>query len=170
MLYRINPQAFVKAHFLTFRDARTGKMCYFEIALQFIIAGFASYWHLKNHKVDSDTVGIVISAASIVAGLMLNLMVLIYTLLVSKVDSSKTTSSNLDDFRLLCEETLANIAFSVFLCVVLVVGSLLVLGPEGWLAKSGQGVMIFSGTILIVTLLVVLKRCYALISYNLGII
>lgn len=101
---------------------------------------------------------------------MLNLMVLIYTLLVSKVDSSKTTSSNIDDFRLLCEETLANIAFSVFLCVILVVGSLLVLGPEGWLANTGQFIMVFSGTILIVTLLVVLKRCYALISYNLGVI
>lgn len=170
MLYRINPQAFIKAHFLTFRDARNGKLCHFEIALQFILATFAAYWHLTHHKVDGDTVGIVISAASIVAGLMLNLMVLIYTLLVSKVDSSKTTSSNIDDFRLLCEETLANIAFSVFLCVILVVGSLLVLGPEGWLANTGQFIMVFSGTILIVTLLVVLKRCYALISYNLGVI
>lgn len=168
MLYRISPNAFIKEHFLTFRDYRTNNICWLEIILQFVFAAVIAAWHLYQHKVDPDTVSIIVSAASIVAGLMLNLMVLIYTLLVSKIDNNKTSTSNLDDFQKLCQETLANIAFSVFVCVILVVSSLFILGPIGFAANAGQFVMVFTGVVLLFTLLVVLKRCYTLISFNIS--
>lgn len=170
MLYRINPRVFIKEHFLTFKDYSSNKICWLEIIVQFGLAAVLAVWHVSHYNIDNpnDIVGIVVSAASIVAGLMLNLMVLIYTLLVSKIDQSKSTSSNIEDFQSLCKETLANIAFSVFVCVVLVISSLFLLGPAGYASTIGQFIMIYSGVILIFTLLIVLKRCYTLISFNIS--
>lgn len=168
MLYRISPLAFVKAHFKTFTNNRTGKVAWGEIFLQFFIAIGIAYWHLTKFTISTDAVGVVVSAASIVAGLMLNLMVLIYTLLVTKVDAKKTTETNFINFRKLCEETLANIAFSVFVCLILVLAAILKLGETGVIADIGHFFVIFSSVFLVIALLVVLKRCYSLIDYNIG--
>lgn len=165
MFNRMSPRDFVLAHFRTFYDFRTEKLCWGEILLQFVLAVGLGVVHVKYFTISSESVGVVVSAASIVAGLILNLMVLIYTLLITKVNSTRSTTSNDDTFRKLCEETLANAAFCVFACVVLVIGSICKLADKGIVADFGQFTMVFSGVFVVITLLVILKRCYSLVSY-----
>lgn len=181
MINRINPRQFIAAHFKTFYDYRSGKMSRGEIWSQFLLAAIAALIHVFWFKINDDAIGVVVSAASIVAGLILNLMVLIYTLLTTKLNSYNTeiqrmtdpllvqaTSSNLSAFRAICEETLANAAFCVFTCVILVVSAIMILTDVAIIKVAGQFFTVFSGVILIITLLIVLKRCYALIDYSIG--
>ena len=181
MINRINPRQFIAAHFRTFYDYSSGKVSKAELWSQFLLAGFAATIHVFWFKIDDGAIGVVVSAASIVAGLILNLMVLIYTLLTTKLNSYnaeiqrttdplviQATTSNLNAFRALCEETLANAAFCVFTCVILVIAAIMLLTDVKVINIAGQFFTVFSGVILIITLLIVLKRCYALIDYSIG--
>lgn len=181
MIDKINPGQFIAAHFKTFYDYSNGRASSGEIWSQFALAGVAAFIHVFWFKIDDGAIGVVVSAASIVAGLILNLMVLIYTLLTTKLNSYnaeiqrttdplvvQATTSNLSAFRKLCEETLANAAFCVFTCVVLVVSAIMLLTDVRVINVIGQFLTVFSGVILIITLLIVLKRCYALIDYSIG--
>lgn len=166
MFYRINPYEIVKAHFDTFYDYRTNKKCTGELFFQFIIAAILAFVHYWQFTIDSNTVGIIVSASSIVAGLLLNLMVMIYSLLNTKADSKNTTATELDDFKKVSNETLSNIAFCVFVCVIVVISSLLNLTDNIFIKSTGHVILIFSGVILIFTMMMVLLRFYRLISNN----
>ena len=181
MINRINPRQFIAAHFKTFYNYRSGAASKGEVWSQFVLAGIAAFIHVRWFKIDDSAIGVVVSAASIVAGLILNLMVLIYTLLTTKLNSYnaeilratdqeavQATTSNLSGFRKLCEETLANAAFCVFTCVILVISAIMILTDVAVIKIAGQFFTVFSGVILIITLLIVLKRCYALIDYSIG--
>ncbi len=164
MLHRINPGEIIRSHFATFYDYGSNTVCRGEIIFQLGLAALLAVIHFKNFTVDVNTVGIIVSVASIVAGLLLNLMVLVYSLLTSKVDSSKTTLSNHEDFKEVCKEALSNIAFSVLVCIVLVVSALMTLTDAFYINVVGHLVLIFSGTILILTIMIVLIRFYRLIT------
>lgn len=180
MLYRLNPWEIVKEHFATFYDYSNGmKLCKYEIVLQFIIAVCLAVLHVIYFKIDSTTVGIVVSAASIVAGLLLNLMVLIYSLIISKVNGVQVKSSNeasdvdnsvskseIDDFKGVGKETLSNIAFSILACIVLVFSALLTLSDNFVIYSVGHFFVIFSAILLGITILIVLLRFYRLIINN----
>jgi hypothetical protein len=144
-----------------------------EIVGQLALASALSVIHFLYFDVDSDTVSIVVSAASIVAGLLLNLMVLIYSLLssyiakseaqASNVNNPNRTSYNVENFKGVSKETLSNIAFSVLVCILLVISALMVLTTNVWIKSLGHLFLIFFGVMLIVTMMIVLLRFYRLI-------
>lgn len=166
MFYRINPYEIVKAHFDTFYDYRTNKKCTWELLFQFVIAAILAFVHYWKFSIDQNTVGIIVSASSIVAGLLLNLMVLIYSLLNTKADSNNTTAAELADFKKVSNETLSNIAFCVLGCVIVVISSLLTLTDNVVINSIGHVILVFSGVILIFTMMMVLLRFYRLIANN----
>lgn len=169
MIYRINPWEIVESHFLTFYDFNSGKLCKFEIYFQFILALIISGIHISNFKVEPTDVGIVVSVAAIIAGLLLNLMVLIYTLLSTRIQDESLTESTGEIVKKIGKETLANIAFSVLLSILLVIFALFNLTDNILIKYIGQFFMVFLGTLLTITVMMVLIRFYRLMNFILDI-
>lgn len=166
MISRLNPWEIVESHFLTFYDFNNQRLCKFEIFTQFSLALIFAFIHVKWFTVDSTDVGIVVSAAAIIAGLLLNVMVLIYTLLTSKMQEENLAAGTADIVRRIGKETLANIAFSVFVSILLVVFSLFNLTNNSTIKYIGQFLMVFLGTLLVITVMIVLVRFYRLMNFN----
>lgn len=166
MLYRINPWEIVKSHFLTFYDFKSNTLCKKEIGFQIFFASLVAAVHVKYFCVDSTVVGIVVSVAALIAGLLLNVMVLIYTLLTAKNPSGQTPTTTDFLVKKIGKETLSNIAFSVLTSIALVVFTLLNLTDYLYLKYVGQFGMVFLGFILAITVMIVLIRFYRLMSYN----
>jgi len=165
MLSKLNPRSFIVAHFETFKDYSTGKISRSEVLLFLLLPLVLAVIHVVYFTISEAVISIVVSAASIVAGLMLNLMVLLYTLVVSNKANAKVYS-NFDKFKLICRETLATVAFSVLLCVLLVVGALMCLTDSKIFYYFGWLVMVYSGVAVLFCLLIILKRSYLLIDFD----
>ena len=167
MLTKLNPSEIVSAHFRSMYRYDTGQRNWVEIAFHIGFPCLTTYFVLATTgQLANDVAGIIVSAASIVAGLMLNLLVLIYTLTYNTKNAVKP-ASNIDDFRTLAEELLASISFSIFLCIILVVASFVALYPEPTTAMIGKGVTVYTGTATLLCLLIVLKRCHTMVKFDL---
>ena len=166
MISRLNPWEIVESHFQTFYDFNSNKLCRIEIASQFLIALFFALVHVKWFVVEPTDVGIVVSAAAIIAGLLLNVMVLIYTLLTTKIQDDNLAAGTAEIVRRIGKETLANIAFSVLVSILLVIFALFNLTSNQTLKYIGQFLMIFLGTLLVITVMIVLIRFYRLMNFN----
>lgn len=169
MLSKLNPQSFIIAHFRTFTDYRTGKISRAEVLLFLLLPLLLAVIHVLYFTISEGVISIVVSAASIVAGLMLNLMVLIYTLVVNNKGNAKLYS-NFNDFNEICRETLATVAYSVLLCVLLVVGALMCLTDNAFFYHLGWLVMVYAGVAVLFCLLIILKRSYLLINFDFDVI
>ncbi|WP_242631076.1 hypothetical protein [Variovorax paradoxus] len=165
MIQKMNPWFLVREHFSTFYDYGTGKKSPAEYAFQIGFPAVAAILQLRLFAVSADVVSIVVSAASIVAGLMLNLLVLVYTLVFNNRESHDLYS-NFVDFKRLCRETLSTIAYSVLLCIILVVTAFFAL-TDGWIGTIGRFCMVYAGVSVLLCLLIVLRRSYLLINFEL---
>jgi hypothetical protein len=161
MLDKLNPMDIVSAHFRTFKDEKTENTSIPQILFQFAIAILLSCVHIKIYAINETVVGIVISVAAIIAGLLLNVMVLIYTLLTGRLNS---TSSNIAMIKSIGKETISNIAFSVLCSLLLVIASLLNLAEDSYTKNIGQFFMIFFGVFLIITILIILINFYTILE------
>lgn len=164
MLDKLNPMNIVRAHFRTFKNESTNKISKFQIFIQFAIAIFLGCLHIEFYKINEAVVGIVISVAAIIAGLLLNVMVLIYTLLTGRISAS---SSNVEMIRIIGKETISNIAFSVLCSLLLVVFTLLNLSSETYTQNLGQFFTVFFGSLLIITILIILINFYTILEKGL---
>lgn len=164
MLDKLNPMNIVRAHFRTFKNESTNRISKPQIVIQFAIAIFLGYLHIEFYKINEAVVGIVISVAAIIAGLLLNVMVLIYTLLTGRISAS---SSNVEMIRIIGKETISNIAFSVLCSLLLVVFTLLNLSSETYTKNFGQFFTVFFGSLLIITILIVLINFYTILEKGL---
>ncbi|WP_143044658.1 hypothetical protein [Delftia lacustris] len=161
VLEKINPAEIISCHFKTFLNARTKKMEWVAVALQVIVALCLAIVHVLYFKVSENVVGIVVSVASIIAGLLLNLMVLVYTLITGRLRISKSNASIVEK---LGGEIIANIAFCILCSIVLVIGSLLNLTDVRWINITGQFIMCFFGAIVAFTIMMILVNFYTIIK------
>lgn len=167
MLTKLNPTEIISAHFSSMYRYDTGRINWLEISFHLLFPLASSVLLLNTtENFTNDVSGIVVSAASIVAGLMLNLLVLIYTLAYNTKNSSRPIS-NLDDFKKLTAELLASISYSILLCILLVIASFLALSPNSTVASIGRGIAIYLGISTLLCLLLVLKRCYTMVNFDL---
>lgn len=167
MLSKLNPFAIVKSHYLSLRSFQTGKLSGAEITFHLgfpaILAGLHFYF---VPDISEGVISIIVSAASIVAGLMLNLLVLIYTL-VFNAKANPNPVVNLALFKEVSSESLSTIAFSILLCLFLVIASFLVLSRFPLISSIGRVLTVYFGTAVILCLLIVLKRCYVIVQQEL---
>ncbi len=161
MIKKINPGEIIAAHFSTFKKDRDSKICWGSIIFQIILALVLAFIHTKWFEVNENVVGIVVSSASIVAGLLLNLMVLIYTLVTGRLRISK---SNVSIMEKLASATIANIAFCILCSVILVVSALCNLTSIKWINILGHFSMCFFGTLVTLTIIIILVNFYTLIN------
>lgn len=167
MFTKLNPTEIISAHFRSMYRYDTDGINWPELLFHLLFPLIVSGVLLQTTgNFTNDVSGIVVSAASIVAGLMLNLLVLIYTLAYNTKNSSNPIS-NLADFKSLTTELLASISYSILLCILLVIASFVALSPNGAAASVGRGVAIYLGTSTLLCLLLVLKRCYTMVNFDL---
>lgn len=166
MFSKLNPIDIVLAHFRSLHSYDSNKLSITEMFFHILFPAFISaiiFWLVR--EVSETVVGIIVSAASIAAGLMLNLLVLIYTL-VHNTKSRTKQVSNFKEFRQLTSETLATIAYNVFLCIFLIVSAFFILSESYLLSAIGRLVTVYIGVSAILCLLIVLKRCHNIIQFD----
>lgn len=169
MLNKISPLGIISAHFDAMRDNSTGKIILSEVIFHITFPAFIAILHIYFFdEITENVASIVVSAASIVAGLMLNLMVLIYTLAYN-AKSAAVRISNFSEFQKISTETLTTISYTVFLCILLVIFSFLGIANVKFnsLVICSRFMMVYLGVASILCLLLVLKRCYSIVLFEL---
>lgn len=172
---KINVSKIVSDHLKTLRDRDSGKKYSNEDLAYFFGLPFLFSVILLGFKVRlNDTgVAILLSAFSILTGLLLNLLVLIFNLIDGhgNRDAEKATDNAtvLDaSLRLdLVEETFSNISYSIFLGIVLSALTLLGLSSNVWISIVSSALVFFGGMNLALTLMMILKRIHALLGIDL---
>lgn len=162
MVKKISFSQIVRDHIGTLVHYETLKRSYADIFLFFSIPAFFSFILWDRLTLDKDSINVLITAASIFAGLLLNLLVLIYTLIGKAKECTSTNRAKTK--KLLLEQTFANVSFCILVSVCLVITCLLKLLNSPVLNDILNIVIYFLTPLLVLTLLMVLKRIHALIS------
>jgi len=166
MLGKINVLKIIGDHLKTLRSLRTGKVLWSEIALFFIFPLAISIYsvYFQCFSFDSGQVNILIASLSILAGFLFNLLAMIF----GAMDKLKENASG-DDIKLaLVREIHINVSFSILLSVICII-LLLFYDCQIALLKPFFNMMAFFVIIsFFLTLLMVLKRIYIIMSKDLN--
>jgi hypothetical protein len=147
-------------HFKTLYDASTGKLSAIDIGVFIVIplvSGAINF--LLKITISLTAVGILVSALSVLAGFLINVLVLLYT--VKEVGPSQT---EIDDQKNLIKEVNANLLFSITLSIIsiLLLCGIRVFPDFTHLYFSSIIVIILANFLL--TLLMALKRLKLLLN------
>ncbi len=170
MLSQLNPTNIVEAHLKTLGSKRPNQVESIDKSevIYFFSSGlpFSAYQvavMTDGYFLPPDIVGVIVSAAAIVAGLLLNLLVLIYTLVQNRSD--KLTDSR-QLFIQVSRHAFYNISFTVLSSLTLVLVSLMCLANSVPIKIIGNILAFYFGTITSLALLMVLKKCHKLIEFD----
>jgi hypothetical protein len=157
-------------HISTLRDFGKQRGNPREIAFFFLIPIiWAGIQISLNYRTTDSLVNLLVTAASIFAGLLLNLLVLIYTV-ASRPERPEVSEIKRVLARDLLRETFFNISYGILVSVLLVISCLLLPqdGTTGSVQKSivDAFVYYFSAQ-LVLSLLLILKRVHALLRHEL---
>jgi len=129
-----------------------------------------------NMRLNGDIVGLIVSAASIFAGLLLNLLVLLYSILNSNERATLEVARNskgnyslgVEDIkeRELIEYTFYNISFSILISVMIVVSCLVVLTKFPILSRGAEIITYYAGFMLFIAVFQILKRFHSLLEHK----
>lgn len=167
MLGKLNPRRIVVAHWSAFRDYSTGRISRSEVCFQILAPACISLSYCYyGDGISEGVAGIIVSAASIAAGLLLNLLVLIYTLIYN-AKNDPSPIKNIDAFKQVSTEALATIGYSILLSLALVVASFfsLLSAPE-YIKYLIRFVTVYIGCSVILCILIVLKRVFVLVHFE----
>lgn len=161
MSSKIDVRVILKDHFLTLRDEATSRLSYIDIVVMFgIPALFAVASISVRAGVNDSYVGTIVSMFSIFAGLLFNVLVLIYSL--SPQDEVPSDQKG-EIRRRLLKQAFSNISYSILiaLAVVVILGLSLFVG--GWIEILLGALAIFLAVNFGLSLLMVLKRLHMLL-------
>lgn len=157
MFNKVNINNIIKDHLSTLKNDNTGKPDKEDILLFFLMPLLLSSVLVYLDIFLSDkAINIVITALAIFVGLLFNVIVLIFDL-VSK--NSKRPAK----IRLL-REILANISFSVLLCIIIIALTLLTFIDIYWIMLLAHLLAYFLILIFMINLFMILKRMYNLFA------
>lgn len=167
MLGKLNPGRIVAAHWSAFRDYSTDRIIWSEVAFQIFAPACVSLLYCYfGYGISEGIAGIIVSAASISAGLLLNLLILIYTLIYN-AKKDPNPIKNIDALKQVSTEALATIGYSILLSLglVIVVFFSFLSGPKlfEYMIKFFT---VYIGCSLIICILIVLKRVFALVHFE----
>lgn len=154
----------------TFRNHSDGTWSWvdFSLFLIFPIVLAASIL-FSEFQLKENFVTAIITAASIFAGLLLNLLVLIYTIYVTSKEKlqNRVSTANFDIWQLLIKQTFANVSFCILVSIIVVALCLLYylnfISPVQYLIAFS---LYFFCATLILHLFMVLKRIHALVEFD----
>ncbi|WP_152526894.1 hypothetical protein [Pseudogulbenkiania ferrooxidans] len=170
MLEKINITAIVKEHLQTLKRGSCTEISTWEVTLFFAIPIVIALPLAIYFDISSDFVNGIVTAASIFAGLLLNLLVLIYTVLSRQRQPAKNDKEKqrLVIFKQVLKETFANISFCILTSVILVAVCLLSYIKGGIFPKGNHFLIYFLISQLILTLLMILKRIHKLFDFEIS--
>jgi hypothetical protein len=166
MLGKINVLKIIGDHLKTLKSLRTGKVLWSEIALFFILPLGVSIYsvYFQCFSFDSGQVNILIASLSILAGFLFNLLAMIF----GAMDKLKE-NANGDDIKLaLVREIHINVSFSILLSVICIILLLFYDCKIGLLKPFFNMMALFVIISFFLTLLMVLKRIYIIMSKDLN--
>jgi hypothetical protein len=173
MFSKLNCWVIIVDHAHTLKRFGEDRVSYWECVLFFASPLAIPVGLLLSQKhVDDPTVNVIVTAASIFAGLLLNLLVLLYTYatrlgdMVVRLDTSLTTGQR-DRWRrihALVGELLANISFSILSAVLLVICCLLFPKDLGLISRAIECTICYLTSIMVLSLFIVLKRIHMLLK------
>lgn len=163
---KMNILLIVKDHIKIFHKYGTNQVNIFEVAFFFgapIALGLMYVLLFPN--LGSTVTDALISASAIICGLLLNLMVLLYSLIFNS-KKSFGEELNITEFKNLCKEVLSSISFLIIVCLVLIVSSFLCNTKFHGVNGFFTFVSVSSGIVCLLSLLIVIKRCYIIVNYD----
>jgi hypothetical protein len=180
MLNRINISKIIKDHFLTLKSNKTGKVLFSDIFIFFGAPFLASFFLVRfSVLLDKDIVNLLITIFSIFVGLLFNLLLLIFDisekLSFNKNQNVKTQYyskvNNLESKRekflkSILHETYVNISFCILLSILdICILLLFFISKENHIFVSVISLFsYFPLFVFILTLIMILKRVYILLS------
>lgn len=155
---------------MTLKKSASERLCFSDVLVLLILPAVMALVLANFFDLTNDLVNGVVTAASIFAGLLLNLLVLVYTVLSRQRanPSSKLESDKRKIFNDILNETFANISFCILISVVLVVACLLYYIKGGVFPFGNRYLIYFLIFELIVTLLMILKRIHNLFEHEIS--
>lgn len=159
MFAKFNIEKIVFAHIYTLRDEATGNVKKGDIFITFIVpvVPFLFSW-CGSVKLSDAAVGAWISAFSVFAGLLFNLLILVYG-----VDENfKVTSENMGRAKELVRQTFVNIAFSIIVSIAIIIFLGLSFVMPDKILPLAAAVFYYLLTLFILTMMMVLKRMYVI--------
>jgi hypothetical protein len=166
MIDKIDLRPIIRAHFRTFRNFESQKVSPGDYLLFVVLpAALTAVLVAVGVRLRPQSVGILVAALAVFAGLFFNLVILVADLAVRGEDQPPTRERRLRIKSRVLVEVHANVSFAI-LVSVLCLACLAALGFEGPLA--GRIVLESFALFLIIqfflTLLMILKRMHALIG------
>jgi 4-hydroxybenzoate polyprenyltransferase len=158
MTSKIDIRMIVEDHFSTFKDEGTQKVSPYDYAIMLGGPGLlAIILVLFGFSIGDANVGALISVFAIFAGLLFNVLVLIYSFSDVNSDGKKGVRDRL------LRQSFANISYSILVSLtsVVVLAALLFVG--GILQSFLEAIVIFLSANFVLSLLMVLKRIHVLL-------
>ncbi len=159
MSQKINVIHIITEHHSTLCSYATGRVSLLDLAVFYgvpFLLGVASWWF--NLELDSDRANATIATAAIFAGLLINVLVLIYTVAQKGAEGAE---------KKLVKEFFANVSYAILLSVVtvvLIMANLFLPQPYNWI----WALVIALFTQFCLVLLMSLKRLHALLKHKVG--
>ena len=116
MTTKINIFEVIRYHLDTIRDYDTHKLGFFDVVIFFVFPVVVALSTLLVCRIDATTIGILITAFSIFTALLLNLLVLIFS--ITKGQAKKVNGRAALRHKVL-KEIFANISFGILSCAFL---------------------------------------------------
>lgn len=168
MVNKLSFEKIIKAHFATMRDNSKNQVSYSDIFIFFGLPIMAGALLFNSYTLNKDILNSIVTSASIFAGLLLNLLVLIYSLTEKFRQNS---GGNWSAKQKVLEQTFSNISFCILISVLLVIVCMLGFRTDDELkevvtiAKNISDFIIYClTTALVLHLLMVLKRIHLLME------
>jgi len=165
-LTKIDIRAILKGHAASLRDIRTGRSSPGDVALfvggPLLLAGVAMW---RGVQIRSTAINGLLTAYSIFAGLLFNLVMLVITFLERTHGSANDAS--LQARKRLLREITANVSFSILTAVAMVavaiVGLIVARDDQDPASTFVSALLVAGSTNFVLSLLMILKRMYALV-------
>lgn len=161
MTSKIDPRDIISDHISTLVDAGTENLSLSDISVFFVVPVlFGSAFTILSGVGFSDNgVGIWIGAFSILAGLLINVLVLLYT--VKEVGPTQSESCAQ---RKLIQEVNANLLYAILVATTTIVALCILPALNGWGERIVSGSVIALAVNFALTLLMTLKRLKILVG------
>jgi len=163
MLVKIDIRQIIRDHMLTLYDYGTKKKSWADLALFFgVPVAAAAVFVSLGLLLGSASAGTLITALSIFAGLLFNLLILAHGML-------RNAEGKYRDEKVLIQEIYSNISYAILvslLSITVLLGTIFP-GPR-WAAQLGSAVAYFLIVNFLLTLFMVLRRVHVLLANEFG--
>lgn len=161
MTAKIDLFGILSDHIATLKRADNDKISKWDLVFFYVIPLVigASFSYFVKSGFDSTSVGIWIGALSILAGLLINVLVLLYT--VKEVGPTEVETT---EQKNLIKEVNANILYEIVIAVIAIVALCVVPALNDWPERLLSGIVIAIAVNFTLTLLMTLKRLRVLVG------